>query len=172
MYEPHGRFLSQLVDNTWPSRSWERAGLALGVNPARLKRIGSRRHAPPILLALRIRDVLGFPLSFWVGGIPDDARPERFGPLTWKDLLPREWNDRPPSWRPHGWLLRALIEDHALSLGQARRRLGAGSRSGLRHILAGKQAPNVRVGYLAWIELGFDTEWWRWRVPGHWRMAA
>jgi transcriptional regulator with XRE-family HTH domain len=172
MYKEHGRFLRQLVERTWPDQGWSGAGRALSVDRGTLRLLHRRRKPPTITLALRLRDVLGFPLSYWVNGVPEDARPEHFGPLTSKDLEPREWDDRPPSFEPHARLLREMIEDHALTLEQARRRLGAGSRSGLRHVLVGEQAPNARIGYLAWIELGFDYDWWRWTVPGERRRAA
>lgn len=172
MYEEHGRFLRELVELTWPDQCWTRAGRALGVHSVSLRRFGLRKFAPSILLALRLRDVLGFPLSYWVDGVPDDARPGDFGPLALEDLEPREWNDTPPSFEPHGRLLRKLIEDAGLTLEQARRRLRAGSRSGLWHVLNGEQAPDARVGYLAWIELGFECDWWRWAAPGELRRAA
>ena len=172
MYQEQGNFLRQLVELTWADRRWARAGRALGLHPATLRRFGRRRLPPPIHLALRFRDVLGFPLSYWVDGIPHDACPEDFARRRWRDVGPREWNDRPPSFEPHGRLLRELIEDARLTLGQAWRRLGAGSRSGLRYVLDGEGPPNVRVACLARQELGFECEWWRWTVPGELRRAA
>jgi len=172
MYKEHGRFLRQLIALAWTDRSWWRASRALGLHRGTLRRFGHRRLPPPIHLALRFRDVLGFPLSYWVEGIPHDACPEDFAPWSSKDLEPREWNDRPPSFELHGRLLRARIEDAGLTLGQARRRLGAGSRAGLRYVLKGEGPPNVRIAYLASRELGFECDWWRWTVPGELRRAA
>lgn len=172
MYYEQGRFLLQRVELMWPVCTWTQASRALGVDRGTLRRLGHRRLAPSITLALRVRDVLGFPLAHWVDGVPEGVRPEDFAPRSSEHLEPRVWNDRPPSFEPHGRLLRARIEDAGLSLGQARRRLGAGSRSGLWHVLKGNRTPNVRVAYLAWRELGFQCDWWRWTVPGGLRRAA
>lgn len=163
MDEKYSLWIRRLVYLTWKKGGWTRAGEALGMHREALRRLG-RRKPPPIHLALRLRDVLGFPLAFWVDGIPKDLDPRTLLPHRRQVPPARTWNDVPPSFEPHGRGLAERIRRAGCSLSAATELLG-GSRTGLRFVLNGRHAPNVRLAFLAWRHFGFIADWWRLTEP-------
>lgn len=160
-----GRLIRQLIDHVWPRPNLSHASKVLGVGRDTLSRLGTRKHPPPVHIALRYRDVLGFRLEYWALGAPQDFDPRAHVPRHAARLQPRDWDDRPPSYAPHGRLLKKALEDAGYSLTRASQVLKLGSRSGLRHLLCGDRSPNARVAYWVWKELGFWPDWWRLAEP-------